>query len=198
MIFVENQASMDRIFGLLPFLFILFIPAITMRSIAEERKSGTIELLLTMPIRDTEIILGKFFAAWSLIAITLLLTLPYPITLSFLGNIDVGAICGGYLGLLLLSATYLAIGLFTSSLTQNQIIAFILSFFIIILLLIIDKFIFFVPHFLVPIMEYISTSFHLDNMYRGVINTRDLIYFASMIFFALLLSIRSLESRHWK
>jgi ABC-2 type transport system permease protein len=125
--FLVNVASLRMMFELVPLVFLFVIPAITMRLLAEEKKAGTIELLSTKPIHDWEIVLGKFFAAWALVGLALLPTLVYYITIVFLGDIDNGPVIGGYIGLMLTAGVYVAIGLLASSLTENQIIAFIIG-----------------------------------------------------------------------
>ena len=125
--FLVGQINMRDWFALLPWVFLLLAPALTMRSWAEEKKSGTIEFLLTLPIRDIEVVLAKFFSSLAFLALTLLLSLSVPITLAFLGDLDGGVIFAGYVGALLLGAMYISIGLFISSLTSNQIVAFLLS-----------------------------------------------------------------------
>ena len=125
--FLSAEVSMRNWFSLLPWVFLLLAPALTMRSWAEEKKSGTIEFLLTLPIRDTEVVLAKFFSSLGFLALSLLLSLSVPITLAFLGDLDGGVIFAAYVGALLLGAMYISIGLFISSLTSNQIVAFLLS-----------------------------------------------------------------------
>jgi len=129
-IFYVNQASLQSFFGIAYWTLFFFIPALTMRLIAEERKTGTIEMLLTKPISEWDIVAGKFLSTLLLIVVALVLTLPYYITISTLGDIDHGAVWLGYLGLILMSAAYISIGIFTSSLTNNQIVAFLLALFI--------------------------------------------------------------------
>jgi len=197
-IFLVNQTSLRNLFGIIPFVFMFFIPAVTMRSISEEKKSGTLEVLLTLPVEDYQIVLGKFLAGIILIFVAVILTLVYAFTLSGLGNLDFGSVVAGYLGLLLLGATYLSIGIFTSSLTQNQIVAFITSFLIIFVLFMLDKVLIFVPAFLASFLEYLSVDYHLANLTRGVIDSRDLLYFLSMIFFFMFLSVRVLSNRKWR
>jgi ABC-2 type transport system permease protein len=194
-IFLMNQASLRTAFGIIPLVFIFFVPAITMRLIAEERKSGTIELLVTYPIKDIEIILGKFLAALALLAVALVFTWVYAITISRLGNLDEGQVIGGYFGLLLMGGAYLAIGIFASALTENQIIAFIVALVIIFVFFLLDKILFFIPAPLVSIFEYLSIDYHFENISRGVIDTRDLLYYFSVIFFGLLLASHSLSRR---
>ena len=197
-LFLVNQATLRNLFGIIPFIFMFFIPAITMRLLSEEKKSGTIEILLTLPVKDHQIILGKFLAGMFLISLAVILTLVYAFTLSGLGNLDFGSVVSGYLGLILLGATYLSIGIFTSSLTQNQIVAFILSFLIIFVLYLLDNVLIFVPGFLASVLEYLSVNYHFSNISRGVIDSRDLIYYLSLIFFFLFLAVRVLSSRKWR
>lgn len=197
-LFLVNQTTLRNLFGIIPFIFMFFLPAITMRLISEEKKSGTIEVLLTLPVKDHQIILGKFLAGMILISLAVILTLVYAFTLSWLGNLDFGSVVSGYLGLILLGATYLSIGIFTSSLTQNQIVAFIISFLIIFVLYLLDNVLIFVPGFLASVLEYLSVNYHFSNISRGVIDSRDLIYYLSLIFFFLFLAVRVLSSRKWR
>lgn len=197
-LFLVNQASMRNLFGIVPFIFMFFVPAITMRLISEEKRSGTIEILVTLPVKDYEIILGKFLAGLILISTAVVLTWVYAFTLSGLGNLDFGSAVAGYVGLILLGAAYLSIGIFTSSLTQNQIVAFITSFVIIFALYMLDKVLMFVPGFLASLFEYLSVGYHFSNIARGVIDSRDVIYYLSLIFFFLFLAVRALESRKWR
>lgn len=195
--FLMGQATVRTALSVIPLIFIFFIPAISMRTIAEEKKAGTIELLVTMPTKDEEIVLGKFFAALTLIGIALLFTLIYAFTASLLGNLDEGPTFAGYLGLLLLGGVYLSIGIFASSLSENQIIAFIIGIAIIFVFFMLDKVLIFMPGPVVSILEYLSVDYHFNSIARGVIDTRDLIYYASLIMLALALAVRSLESRKW-
>jgi ABC-2 type transport system permease protein len=167
-----------------------------MRLIAEERKTGTIELLTTLPVTDTQVILGKFLAAFALLAVALAATLAYPITVSFLGSLDWGPVLAGYLGLLLFSAALLAVGILCSTLTDNQIVAFIVGFILCAGLYYVYWLQFFMPQAFASIAEYASVSFHLDNMARGVIDSRDVIYYLSLIGGALFLAVQSLSRQH--
>jgi ABC-2 type transport system permease protein len=196
-LFLMNIASMRVAFELIPLVFLFFVPAITMRLLAEEQKSGTLELLTTKPIRDTEIVLGKFFAAWVLLAAALLPTLLYVLTVATLGPLDWGPVVSGYLGLLLMGAVYIGIGLFASSVTENQIVAFILSFLIVLAFVLMDKVLMFVPEGLTSTMEFLAVDYHFSNIARGVIDSRDLIYFGSLLVFSLYLTTVSLERRKW-
>jgi ABC-2 type transport system permease protein len=196
-LFLINVASLRIVFELVPLVFLFFVPAITMRLLAEEKKSGTLELLATRPVRDVEIVLGKFFAAWTLLAAALAPTLIYLITLSALGSPDPGPVITGYLGLLLMGGVYIAIGIFASSITENQIVAFIVSLLIILALFMADKVLVFVPPAVASTLEFISIDYHFENIARGVIDSRNLIYFGSVLGFALLLATTSLERRKW-
>jgi ABC-2 type transport system permease protein len=196
-LFLMNVASMRVVFELVPLVFLFFIPAITMRLLAEERKSGTLELLTTRPVRDVEIVLGKFLAAWALVAISLLPTLLYVVVLAALGPLDLGPVLSGYLGLLLMAAAYIGIGLLASSLTENQIVAFIVGFLIVLALFLLNKVLIYVPEGLASTFEFLGIDYHFSNIARGVIDTRNLVYFLSLIGFSLMLATMSLERRKW-
>ena len=196
-LFVMNVASMRVIFELVPIIFLFFVPAITMRLIAEEKKSGTLELLTTKPVKDVEIVLGKFLAAWTLLAAALAPTLLYAGTLMSLGKIDVGPTIAGYFGLLLMGGVYIAIGLLASSLTDNQIVAFILSFLLVFVLFMLDKVLIYVPEGFASTFEFLSVGYHFENIARGVIDSRNIIYFGSLLGFSLMLATVSLERRKW-
>jgi ABC-2 type transport system permease protein len=196
-LFIVNLADLRAVFSVISMIYIFFIPAITMRLLAEERKSGTLELLVTLPVNDRDVILGKFLASLALLAIALACTFIYVITLSSLGDLAAGAAIGGYLGLLLVGAAYLSIGIFISSLTENQIIAFLITFLVVLFLYMLDKLLFVLPLSLVSLFEYLSSMYHFNNMARGVIDSRDLLYFGSVIFIGLYLCTRSLKSRKW-
>ena len=195
--FLINVASLRLMFEWIPLVFLFVVPAITMRLLAEEKKSGTIELLTTKPLRDWEVVAGKFLAAWALIGIALLPTLIYYCTVAFLGNIDNGPVIGGYLGLMLMAGVYVAIGLLASSITENQIVAFIIGLLLMFAFFMMDKVLIFVPDFMTSIVEYLGIDFHFSNIARGVIDTRDIVYFCSMLGMTLYLSVVSLERRNW-
>jgi ABC-2 type transport system permease protein len=197
-LFLEKQADMRPFFGVMPLLFMFVIPAITMRLVAEEKGSGTLELLITMPIRDWEVIVGKFLAALFLLCTALFLTLAFAITVKSLGPLDRGPAIGGYLGLVLMGGAYVAIGVMASSLTRNQIIAFIVAFAISFALFLFGKLTQFVPESLQPIISFLSIDGHFENISRGVIDSRDVIYYLSVIAVCLLVATTSLESRKWK
>jgi len=198
--FLVGQASMRGFFGILPWLLLFFVPAATMRLWAEEKKLGTIELLMTLPVKDHEVVLGKFLASFFFLTVTLALTFSLPILISVLGDPDGGAIWGGYIGAVLLGASFLAIGLFVSSLTENQIVAFIIGITLIFAFFIVsEEFVLYnAPRPLVPILKFLGLGAHYDSIGRGVIDSRDVIYYLSVIGFFLFLNIRSVESRKWK
>jgi ABC-2 type transport system permease protein len=196
-IFLMNIASLRILFDIVPLVFLFFVPAITMRLLAEEKKTGTLELLTTRPVRDVEIVLGKFLAAWTLLAAALLPTLLYVVTLLALGSPDLGPILTAYVGLMLMGGAYIAIGLFASGLTENQIVAFILSFLFVVALFLMDKVLMYVPEAFATPMEFLSIDYHFSNIARGVIDTRDLIYFGSLLGFGLYLATVTLERRKW-
>ena len=196
-LFVSGVITLRGMLDIVPFILLFFIPAISMRTIAEEKKSGTIELLVTKPITDLDIILGKFLSTLTLAALTLVPTIIYVISLKTLGTIDIGATISAYIGLLLMCGVYISIGIFASSLTENQVIAFVISFLIIFILFILNKILIFVPPVLVSIVEYISSDYHFSSIVRGVIDSRNIIYYLSGITIMLLLAKTSLESRKW-
>jgi ABC-2 type transport system permease protein len=196
-LFLMNVASLRVVFELVPLVLLFFVPAITMRLLAEEKKSGTLELLTTKPVRDAEIILGKFLAAWALLAAALIPTLLYVLTLTFLGSPDLGPVVTGYLGLLFMGAVYIGIGLFASSITENQIVAFIISFLIILALFLMDKVLMYVPEGIASVVEFLGIDYHFGNIARGVIDSRNVIYFLSLLGFSLYGATVSLERRKW-
>jgi ABC-2 type transport system permease protein len=197
-LFLMNQASMRSLFSLVPVVFLFFVPAITMRLLAEEKRSGSIELLVTLPTRDWEIVLGKFLAAWLLILTALALTGIFTLTVSTLGHLDGGETVAGYVGLALLGAAFAAIGTWSSSLTRNQIVAFIIALAFIAALTLIDDLLPVLPLGLAPVLQFLSVSYHFENISRGVLDTRDLIYYVSLTFLMLYLAYNTLESRKWK
>lgn len=186
-IFMVGQASLQSFFGISFWTLFFFIPAITMGLLAEERKSGTIELLVTKPVSDWQIIAGKFLAAFLLICITLALTFPYYITVANIGKIDHSAVLMGYLGLLFMSASYISIGLFASSITTNQIVAFLLALFAgIFFHLIFGLAASSSGGWFSGLLGYLSLATHYESMARGVIDSKDILYFLSIIFAGLL------------
>ena len=183
--FILNQADLRNFFGLLPITFSFVVPAITMRLFSEELNVGSYETLLTMPVTFRDVVLGKFMAIIAFIAAMLIPTLAYPITFAFLGQLDWGPVAGGYIGAILLGASFSAIGLFASSLTRNQIIAFITAMAICFSLTLIDKMLFFLPQLLLGFLQYLGADYHFRNISKGIIDSRDILYFLSVSFVAL-------------
>lgn len=195
--FLINRATVRGMFDMMSVLLLATAPAMTMGLLAEEKRTGTIEVLLTMPLKDSEVILGKFLGALGLLSVLLLLTLPYPISVASLGQLDWGPVISGYLAVFLQGAAMLAIGVLCSSFTENQLIAFFSAAMISFALWIVARFLPFVPQAIASTIEWISFDYHYESMLRGVIDSRDVIYFLSVIAFSLALAFRSLESRRW-
>jgi ABC-2 type transport system permease protein len=184
--FLERQASLTRFFSLLPVTFAFVIPAVTMRLFSEEINVGSFELLITLPVTFKDIILGKFFAAVAFVGLMLSPTLVYALTVSLLGELDWGPVIGGYFGALLLGASFSAIGLLASSLTRNQVVAFIIAVAICFTLtLLMDFVLFFLPSWLVGIFQYLSANFHFQNIAKGVLDSRNILYFLALSFVTL-------------
>ena len=198
-----GYANIDGLFMIGPFVFLFLIPAITMRFFAEEKRSGTMELLMTKPLTDLQVILAKYFAGLILVVISILPTLVYFFSVYQLGfpkgNIDTGGMWGSYIGLLFLGASFVSIGLFASSLTDNQIIAFILAIVLCGFIYIGFEFIYNLDLFgnIDLLVKTLGISSHYASMSKGVIDTRDVIYFVSVIVLFLLLTKFSVESRKW-
>lgn len=202
---IENgYSSLDSLFQLAPYVFLILIPAITMRSFADEKRSGTIEMLLTKPLTDFQIIMAKYLAGVTLVFFSLIPTLVYALSVYLLGlpkgNLDMGGLWGSYIGLLFLASAFVVIGLFVSSLTENQIVAFILA-------LVISGFAFTGFDFISDLSLFgkadlfilsLGIQAHYTSMSRGVIDTRDVLYFLSLIGIFLLLTKTVLESRKWE
>ena len=183
--FLFNQANLRTFYTLLPVVFAFVIPAITMRLISEELNIGSDEILLTMPVTYGDVILGKFLASVALIMAMLIPTLAYPLTVSFMGQLDWGPVVGGYVGAVFLGAAFSAVGLFASALTRNQIIAFIIGLAICFALTLIDKMLFFLPQSLLGVFSYLGADFHFQNIAKGIIDSRDILYFISVCFVGL-------------
>jgi ABC-2 type transport system permease protein len=196
-----NEASLESFFFFHPWLYLFLIPAVGMRLWAEDRRSGAIELLLTLPVNLLTAVIGKFLAAWMFIGIALLLTFPMVITVYYLGSPDTGLIVSGYLGSFLMAGAYLAITCWTSSMTKNQVIAFVLGFFVCLILvllgwgflqtLLVNVF----PVWLADMIAFFSFATHFEGFHRGLIDSRDVIYFISVIGFMLFTTVIALENR---
>jgi ABC-2 type transport system permease protein len=197
--FLIGQSDLRSLFNIIPMVYLFFIPAITMGLIAKEKNLGTMEIICTLPIKEHEFVIGKYLAALALILIGLIFTIVHFFTLvSFGTNIDYGALFTGYLGLFFAGAVYAAIGTFASSLFDNQVVAFIIGVFIVLMFFLFDKLLIFVPSFMAGTIQYMSVDYHMSNMSRGVIDTRNIIYFVSVVGIFLFATVQSLSSRKWK
>ena len=183
--FLFNQAEMRPFFSLLPILFAFIVPAVTMRLFSEELNTGSYELLLTLPVSVRDVVIGKFAAAVAFVGLMLLPTLSYGIFISFYGDLDWGPVIGGYAGAVLLGAAFASVGLFASSLTRNQIVAFIIGMSVCFFLTLIDKILFFLPESAVGVFQFLGADFHFQNISRGILDSRDIVYFLSVCFVAL-------------
>lgn len=199
-----KYANLDVLFSISPMVFMFLIPAVTMRSFAEEKQSGTIELLVTRPISDFQIVLGKFLASLVLVIFALLPTLLYYITVYQLGapagNLDSGGIAGSYIGLIFLAAAFVSIGIFSSSLTNNQIVSFILAVFMCFMVYLSFDFLSRLPVFFGKtddIVQSLGIDYHYNSISRGVIDTRDVVYFLSIIAVFLGATLLTLGKRRW-
>jgi ABC-2 type transport system permease protein len=193
--FLFNQANLRNFFSLLPVVFAFVVPAVTMRLFSEELNVGSYEILLTMPVTYREVVLGKFLASVAFVTAMLLPTLAYPVTITFLGDLDWGPVAGGYVGAILLGAAFSAVGLFASSLTRNQIVAFIVGVAICFALVLIDKILFFLPSPLVGVLEYLGADYHFENISKGILDSRDIVYFLSLIFISLYATHLAMEEK---
>jgi ABC-2 type transport system permease protein len=197
-LFYSREATLRYLFQNLSFLLTFVAPLLAMRLLAEEKRSGTLELLLTSPVRDWEVVVGKFLAALALFSVMLALTLLYPLILLAFGNPDMGPVLSGYLGVLLMGSSMLAIGVFTSSLSQNQIVAGVLGIVILLVLSLLEPL---AQAFSPPISEILrnlSLGRHFPDLARGVIDSKDVVYYLSVTVAGLFLATRSLEARRWR
>ncbi len=196
--FLYNQSDLRSLFSVVPMVYLIFVPAISMGLIARENNIGTMETIVTLPIKTHEFVLGKYFAAVVLILLGLLATIIHFITLVKFGiKIDYGALFTGYIGLALVGSMYASIGIFASSITDNQVVAFIIGVFIVLVFFLMGFFLPLVPTNFAGIVQYISVDYHYSNISRGVIDSRNIVYFLSVIGFFLIMTVQSLESRRW-
>jgi ABC-2 type transport system permease protein len=191
--FIFNQAELREFFKLLPMIFAFIIPAVTMRLFSEEKHTGSFEILMTLPVSLSDVVLGKLFAGIVFTASMLAPTLIYVISIIIVGSPDAGPVIGGYIGAILLGGAFSAIGIFASSLTKNQIIAFIIGMLLCLLLTLIDKFLFFLPAALLNFAEYLSADYHFKNFSKGIMDSRDIIYFFSVMAIGVLGTVQILE-----
>ena len=196
--FVVGKATLQPFFDFLPFLFTLFIPAITMRAIAEEKADGMLEIMQTWPVSDLSWVVGKFLGTLALVTLTLLLTASFPIAISAIGDLDWGAVIGGYLGLILMAAAYISLGIFASAATSNQVIAFINGFLLCFCFYIVGRTATFVGEDLRGMVEFLSFERRVVSMSQGVIDLRDVAYLASIVLCATGLTAERLHLRRWR
>ncbi len=195
--FLNERATAREMFNYFSLINYFALPAVTMGLLAEEKRTGTIELLITMPVTDAQVIIGKFLGVLGLYLVMMLLTLPYVFSIASLGELDGGPVFAGYVGLLLQGMALIGIGLACSSFTDNQLIAFFAALAFSVFFFLVDKFLPLMPRGLQPALEFISFDTHLDLMRRGVIAVRDTLFFLSVAALAVLIAFRSLESRRW-
>ena len=193
-----TDSVLRPLFSNVSVILLLLMPLITMRLFAEERRSGTIELLLTFPVRDGAVLIGKYLAALTLYAIMLALTLLYPGIVLYFARVEWGPLLTGYLGLLLMGATFLAVGIFASSVTENQIVAAITTFGTLLILWVVGWSAEYVGGPWGRVLSHLSILEHFDTFARGVLDTKDVIFYLDVTLVALFLTLRSLETRRWK
>ncbi|MBI2069329.1 MAG: ABC transporter permease subunit [Elusimicrobia bacterium] len=194
-LFVVNQANLAQFMDLVPLILVFLTPAVTMRLFAEELKTGTFEILVSLPLKTYEIVIGKYLAGLGVISLALLLTGIYPLILEFLGEPDWGAVIGAYLGNCFLVAALAAIGVFASSLTKNQVIAYLVAWAVGFAFFLAGKVIVFVPYPLSEIVNFLGFDAHVENIARGVLDSRDILYFVSLAGFFLTLPLLRFERR---
>jgi ABC-2 type transport system permease protein len=197
--FAADTASLRSLFGVIPVVFIIVMPAITMRSWAEEKKLGTLEVLLTLPFRESTLVLGKFLAAVLLLVIMIALTLPMPLMLSQFGAFDWGEVAGQYIGALLLGCAGISVGLFISSLATNQVSSFLISLFVLLVFTLISQvnMVFSLPTLLARIFNYLALASHFSNFQKGLIDTRDLLFYLLVCALFLYLNMKTLVFKKW-
>ncbi len=197
--FLSGQSDLRSLFSIVPLIYLFFVPAISMSLIAREKNLGTMEVVSTLPIRDLEFVLGKYFSAVTLIIVGLLFTTVHFATLVYVGTrIDYGAVLTGYLGLILLGSFYAALGTFASSLTDNQVVALIIAVCVVFVLYMLDQLLLFMPSDISHVVQYLSVNFHFSNIARGVVDSRNLVYFLSGIWLFLAVTVKVLQMRKWR
>jgi ABC-2 type transport system permease protein len=193
-----NEASLRYLISNLSVILLFIAPFLTMRLLAEENRLGTVELLLTNPVRDAEVIIGKFLGVMAFVIVMLLFTLYFPALLFVFGSPDVGPMVAGYIGVALQAAAFVAIGLAISSMTQNQIVAAFLTFAILLVMWLSDSMSNYLGKPLADIMKYISVTSHFQDFSRGVLDSSHIIYFVSIAVAALFVAYLSLQTRRWR
>ena len=193
-----TEGVVRPLFGMISMIMLIMMPLLTMKLFSEEKKSGTIELLLTYPIKDVEVVLGKFFAAITVLLVMLAFSLVYPIIIMTYGEPEIGPIITGYIGIILLGSAFVALGIFASSTTENQIIAATVSFGMLFLFWMLGISEAFLGPGLASLVKYVSMTQHIEAFAKGVIDTEDLIYYGLFIYLFLFLTLRTLESKRWR
>lgn len=194
-LFISKEATIRQLIGTMPVIYLFLIPAITMRLFSEEIKSGTLEILFTQPVNDYEVLFGKYLAALIFLSITIICTLFYPLSLLFLGRPDIGQVISSYIGLILLGGALISVGTLASALTKNQIVSFIMALGICFIFFFLGKMTMLVPPFFGNIIDYIGIDRHYENIARGVLDTRDIIYYLSVAAFFLYSALYVLKNR---
>lgn len=194
-VFEAQMATMRGMFRFAPLVLAWTVPVVTMRLIAEERSSGTLELLLTLPVTAWQVVLGKYLAAVGVVALGTLLTLTYPLTLAQYGDLDPGPVIGGYVGLVLIAASYVAVGLVCTTLSNSQVVAALASLVACLLFWVVDKWAFNVPGLGGEFMRFLGFDHHFENIQRGVFDSRDLLYYLSVITVCLALAAHLVRRR---
>jgi len=193
-----TESVIRPLFGIISMIMLIMMPLLTMRLFAEEKKSGTIELLLTYPVTDLEVLLGKFFACLGVLCVMLGLSVVFPVIVMFFGEPELGPVITGYIGLLLLGASFISFGIFASSLTENQIVAATISFGVLFLFWMLNMSAAFVGPSLANFINYISITHHLEAFAKGVVDTEDIVYYLMLNLLFLFLTMRMLESKRWR
>lgn len=183
--FLAGRADLRDFFALLPIILAFVTPAVTMRLFAEEKRSGSYEILQTLPVTELDVLLGKYSSAVAFLMLMILPTFSYPLFISGLGDLDWGPVLGGYLGTLLLVLTFSAVGILASALTRNQIVAFIIGLVGCMFFTLIDKMLYFFPPLVASILQYLGADYHFQNISKGILDSRDIVYFLSLGFLSL-------------
>ena len=194
-VFLFDRAEMRQFFNNLPIILALVMPALAMRLIAEERRRGTYEILATLPLSTTDIVAAKFLALWVTGLFLLVPTLLFTVTIGVLGRLDAGPVLGGYFGAALLIGVFAAIGLFASSVSRSETVALMIGLVLSLFFVLLRTFLILIPAFLVPLFDYVSIGYHFDGFTRGIIDSRSIVYFATLSFLFLVLSERRLSSQ---
>lgn len=195
---ITNEASLRYSLAISQFILSILTPVITMRLLAEENKTGTIETLMTAPVTDFEVVFGKFLAAWGLYCVMLAPTIIYIVFLSWVGNPDIGPIISSYIGLILMGAMFVSIGLLVSSLTKNQIVAAVIGIVSLMILWVVGYYVAGGEGWFSEVLKYIGTFGHWDAFTKGLVDTRDVVYYVSLTALFIFVTVRVVESRKWR